>query len=135
MVRDTAPPPPGMSRAAGRSTRGPADRPAVPPRARDSLVAAQLRIPHLRADRLARPDLVRRIEAAAERALLLVSAPPGFGKSTLLADWAGRSRRPVAWLSLDPEDNDPARFWRYVAAGIEQVRPGLESRVLPLLER
>jgi LuxR family maltose regulon positive regulatory protein len=91
-------------------------------------------VPRLRPDRLPRARLVRRLEEASSRELLLVSAPPGFGKSTLLADWARGAGRPVAWLSLDSGDNDPARFWGYLAAALEQVRPGLRERVLPLLQ-
>jgi LuxR family transcriptional regulator, maltose regulon positive regulatory protein len=60
-------------------------------------------------------------------------APAGFGKTTLLAGWARRSRRPVAWLSLDVGDNDPARFWRYVVGALDRVRPGLEEQVTALL--
>jgi LuxR family maltose regulon positive regulatory protein len=62
-----------------------------------------------------------------------VCTPAGFGKTTLLGDWARRSERPVAWLSLDEGDNDPARFWRYVAAALDQVRPGIYRRVGALL--
>jgi ATP/maltotriose-dependent transcriptional regulator MalT len=50
------------------------------------------------------------------RRLILVCAPAGFGKTALLADWACQGNRPVAWLSLDAGDNDPARFWRHAVA-------------------
>ncbi len=60
-------------------------------------------------------------------------APAGFGKTTLLADWADRLRRPVAWLSLDPEDSDPVRFWRYVAAALERAGLTIGERVRSLL--
>ena len=55
------------------------------------------------------------------RAATLVCAPAGFGKTSLLADWARSGDRPVAWLSLDPGDNDPVRFWRYVAAALDRA--------------
>jgi LuxR family transcriptional regulator, maltose regulon positive regulatory protein len=58
-----------------------------------------------------------------------VCAPAGFGKTSLLGDWARRSRRPVAWLSLDGGDCDPVRFWRYVAAALDRARPGIRRRV------
>ena len=64
---------------------------------------------------------------------MLVCAPAGFGKTALLADWARRGQRPVAWLSLDAGDNDPARFWRHVVAALDRVRPGIAERVGPLL--
>jgi LuxR family maltose regulon positive regulatory protein len=122
-----------ISRTANAPPDDPPDRPAAPLRERDTLLATKLRVPRGRADLLARPGLLRRLEEATDRELLLVSAPPGFGKSTLLGEWARHSRRAVAWLSLDPEDNDPARFWRYVVAAIEPIHPGLEERVVPLL--
>jgi LuxR family transcriptional regulator, maltose regulon positive regulatory protein len=62
-------------------------------------------------------------------ALVLVCTPAGFGKTTLLADWAQSAQRPVAWLSLDADDNDPARFWRYVAAAFERVSVPVAERV------
>src|SRR5262249_54369086 len=67
------------------------------------------------------------------RGLTVVGTPAGFGKTTMLGDWARRSRRPAAWLSLDAGDNDPARFWRYVAAALERARPGIDAPVLALL--
>jgi LuxR family maltose regulon positive regulatory protein len=66
-------------------------------------------------------------------AVVLVCAPAGFGKTTLLADWATRATLPVAWLSLDPEDNDPSRFWRYVVVALDRICGGLAERVAPLL--
>jgi LuxR family transcriptional regulator, maltose regulon positive regulatory protein len=63
-----------------------------------------------------------------------VCTPPGFGKTSLLGDWARRSQRPVAWLSLDEGDNDPTRFWRYAAAALDRVRPGIGGQVAAMLE-
>lgn len=99
----------------------------------DLLLATKLHVPRVRADQLARPRLVRRLRQAPDHRLLLVSAPPGFGKSTLLADWARSAGEPVVWVSLDVEDNDPARFWRYAIAAVGRVEAGLEARVGPLL--
>ena len=67
------------------------------------------------------------------RELLVVCTPAGFGKTTLLAGWAATAKWPVAWLSLDSEDNDPVRFWRYVVAALDRVRGGLAEHLLPLL--
>src|SRR5262245_40029045 len=103
-------------------------------RERDSVLATKLRIPLVRHDMLARPRLVERLEEASNRVLVLVSAPPGFGKSTVLADWARRTAGPVAWLSLDTGDNDASRFWRYVVAALAQVHPGLEERAVAALQ-
>lgn len=65
--------------------------------------------------------------------LTLVSAPAGYGKTTLLAQWAQASRLPVAWLSLDEQDNDLERFFRYLLAAWEEVQPGLRESELGLL--
>ena len=65
--------------------------------------------------------------------LLLVCAPAGFGKTSLLADWARRGQRPVGWLSLDAGDNDPARFWRHVVAALDRAQPEVADRIAPLL--
>src|SRR3989454_7971862 len=99
---------------------------------RDLLLATKLHVPQTRPDLLSRPRLLDRLEGAS-RGLLLVSVPAGFGTSTLLAQWARSTKRQVAWLSLDPDDNDPARFWRYLVAAIEHAHPGLQEKVLPLL--
>ena len=99
----------------------------------DELLATKLSLPHTRPDRLARSRLVQRLDEGMARQLILVCTPAGFGKTTLLAEWAASARWPVAWLSLDPQDNDPARFWRYVVAALDRVAGGLGDRVLPLL--
>jgi LuxR family maltose regulon positive regulatory protein len=80
-----------------------------------------------------RPRLLARLAQGIGRGLTLVCTPAGFGKTTLLGDWARRSRRPVAWLSVDAGDNDPARFWRYVATALERMRPGTGAPVEALL--
>jgi LuxR family transcriptional regulator, maltose regulon positive regulatory protein len=103
------------------------------PRAPDELLTTKLSIPRPRPDRLARSRLLQRLDEGIARALVLVCAPAGFGKTTLLADWARRSQRPVTWLSLDEGDNDPARFWRHAAAALDQVRAGTGKRVAALL--
>jgi LuxR family maltose regulon positive regulatory protein len=99
----------------------------------DSLLATKLHVPWPRPEFLSRARLLERLADGAARELTLVCTPAGFGKTTLLGDWARRSERPVAWLSLDEGDNDPARFWRYVAAALDRVRPGIYRRVGALL--
>jgi LuxR family transcriptional regulator, maltose regulon positive regulatory protein len=100
---------------------------------RGVLLATKLHIPRTRPGFVARPRLADRLAAAHGGELTLVCAPAGFGKTALLADWARRDRRPVAWLSLDEGDNDPARFWRQVAAALDQVQAGTGKRVGALL--
>jgi ATP/maltotriose-dependent transcriptional regulator MalT len=67
-----------------------------------------------------------------------VSAPAGFGKTTLLAQWlpaAAADGRFVAWLSLDHRDNDPASFWTYVAGALRTTAEGIGANALSLLQR
>src|SRR5215472_6375506 len=91
-------------------------------RSMDVLVATKFHVP--RAGLVPRPRLVAGLAQGIGRGVTVVCGPAGCGKSTLLGDWARRCRRPVAWLSLDAGDTAPARFWRYVAAALEGVRPG-----------
>jgi len=93
-----------------------AREPAAGPN-RDVLLATKVRAPHPRPGLVPRQRLVERLAAGTQGELVLVCGPAGFGKSSLLADWAHRGRRPVAWLSLDEDDNDPGRFWRHVRSG------------------
>jgi LuxR family maltose regulon positive regulatory protein len=101
------------------------------PGARDELLATKVNIPRTRPDRLARSRLLQPLEEGLGQALILVCTPAGFGKTTLLADWATSTAMPVAWLSLDPDDNDAGRFWRYVVAALDRVVEGLGEHLLP----
>ena len=101
---------------------------------RDVLLATKLHIPRPRPGFVVRPRLTQRLADGIARELVLVCTPAGFGKTTLLADWARGGRRPVAWLSLDEGDNDPVRFWRHVAAALDGVLPGVAGRVAGLLQ-
>ncbi|HTI32726.1 MAG TPA: AAA family ATPase, partial [Miltoncostaea sp.] len=70
-------------------------------------------------DRVHRPRLLARLDAATSLPLTLVSGPPGFGKTTLLAQWvATRPPGTTGWVTLDPDDNDPVRLWAHVCAAI-----------------
>ena len=100
---------------------------------RDVLLATKLRVPRLQRDFVPRLRLVEALEEGLARRLILVCGPAGFGKTALLADWVRRGGRPVAWLSLDAGDNDPARFWRHAVAAVDRVRPGIAERADPLL--
>src|SRR5215831_15273807 len=100
---------------------------------RDVLLATKLHMPRLQQGFVARLRLVDALDEGLSRRLILVCAPAGFGKTALLADWARRGSRPVAWLSLDAGDNDPARFWRHAVAALDRVAPGVGERVGPLL--
>jgi LuxR family maltose regulon positive regulatory protein len=99
----------------------------------DVLLATKLHVPRRRPGFVPRPRLVGRLEEGLARGLVLICAPAGSGKTVLLADWARHGGRPVAWLSLDVSDNDPARFWRHVVAALGQARPGIGELAGPVL--
>jgi LuxR family maltose regulon positive regulatory protein len=86
-----------------------------------------------------RPRLSQRLDRGTTSKLMLISAPAGFGKTTLLTEWlAARPAGPAderlaAWLSLDRADNDPASFWTYVIAALQTVAPGVGESALTLL--
>ncbi len=106
------------------------------------LLQTKLYIPPVRSELVPRPRLIERLNAGFHRKLTLVSAPAGFGKTTLLSEWVRQSRRAVAWLSLDPGDDDANRFWRYVVAALQTIeatigetaRAALESPQQPPLD-
>src|SRR5262245_10767683 len=98
------------------------------------VLETKLTPPRLRPEHVPRRALLAALRAGRARRLTLVAAPPGFGKSTLLAEWAAAQPEPaVAWLSLDENDNDPARFFTGVAAALRRVEPGLGERALAAL--
>ena len=96
------------------------------------LLTTKLRIPPLRQETVPRPRLVEQLNRGLQGKLTLISAPAGFGKSTLLIDWVATSDRPVAWLSLDKGDNDPVRFLAYLLAALQRIDPclGQSSRAM-----
>ena len=101
------------------------------------LLETKLHVPRRRRGLVARPRLSERLSRGAESALTLVSAPAGFGKTTLLAEWlaaAAADGRSAAWLSLDQRDNDPALFWTYLVAALQTAAPGVGAGALSLLQ-
>ena len=101
-----------------------------------SLLATKFYVPKLRRGVVARPRLSERLSRGVESKLTLVSAPAGFGKTTLLAAWLAATpagRRSVAWLSLDQADNHPVSFWTYLIAALQTVVPGVGASALVLL--
>jgi len=107
------------------------------------LLTTKLYIPPPRPALVPRPRLVERLNAGLDTAcrLMLVSAPAGFGKTTLLSEWiysveTAEQAIPTlfAWLSLDKGDNDPARFWTYVVAALREVRLDIGAAALTILQ-
>jgi ATP/maltotriose-dependent transcriptional regulator MalT len=92
------------------------------------LVSTKLHVPRV-ADYVERPRLLRRLDETLDEAtrLTLLSAPPGYGKSVAIAGWLAACGVDAAWLSLDPGDNDPVRFLRYVAAALSPLRPDADA--------
>src|SRR5215210_8500242 len=97
------------------------------------LLATKLQAPAVRRASVGRGELVARLQEGAERRMTVVTAPPGWGKTTLLAAWrlADSERRAFAWVSLDAGDNDPTRFWSYVVEALRLAAPGLEAALPP----
>jgi LuxR family maltose regulon positive regulatory protein len=81
-----------------------------------------------------RVRLIDHLSVANGQRLTLLSAPAGFGKTTLLSEWIPQSKHCVSWLSLDPSDNDPPRFWAYVIAALQTLRPEQGANALALLD-
>jgi LuxR family maltose regulon positive regulatory protein len=86
-----------------------------------SLLTTKLYAPSVPPDLVPRPALIERLNGGLRHKLTLISAPAGFGKTTLAAAWIHDVDRPVAWLSLDAEDDDPARFTSYLIAALQGV--------------
>lgn len=106
------------------------------------LIQTKLNLPSLRPGLTPRPRLLSQMDLALQSKLVLISAPAGFGKTTLLLEWIENNHLPVAWFSLDQGDNDPARFWRYLISAFQLIKPGigktgfsvLQSTQIPPLE-
>ncbi len=98
------------------------------------LLRTKLYIPPLRPSSVRRPHLIERLNAGLDRKLTLISAPAGFGKTTLLSEWVQGLRQPVAWVSLDPSDSDVSRFWRYVIAALQSVDSGVGETAQAVLQ-
>jgi LuxR family maltose regulon positive regulatory protein len=96
------------------------------------VIATKLYVPRPRAGLVARPRLGERLRQGADARLVLVSAPAGFGKTTLLADGLAGDGLPVAWLSLGPEDREPSAFWTGVVTALRTAAPDVGSTALEL---
>ena len=100
------------------------------------LLAAKSAPPAIRAQLIERAALIEILSAEPHRKLTLLSAPAGWGKTTLLAQWVSGvdDRRRRGWLSLDASDNDPARFWACAIAALAKASPGVAPRALELIK-
>ena len=97
------------------------------------LLATKLFVPRIQPQRVQRTRLIERLDDGLERPLILISAPAGFGKTTLAVDWAARHHLPIGWVSLDERDNDPVRFLNYLVAALRKIDPAIGATTLNLL--
>ena len=98
------------------------------------LLLPKLSPPRPVANLIPRERLLKQMDQALTHDLTLLSASAGFGKTTLLSTWTTRCPVPVAWLSLEEEDNDPLRFWRYVIAALQTQEPGVGETALNMVQ-
>ncbi len=104
------------------------------------ILTTKLYIPPVRPNWVPRPRLIKRLDQGLQRKLTLVSAPAGFGKTTLIASWLHglgdqeQTAPRVAWLSLEADDNDPYRFFTHFVAALQSLDPGAGQAARPFLE-
>jgi LuxR family maltose regulon positive regulatory protein len=100
------------------------------------ILATKLYIPPPPPKVVARPRLLERLNegVAVSSKLTLISAPAGFGKTTLVSDWVASCGRAATWLSLDENDNDPARFLIYLTSALQKISPNLGAGILDILQ-
>ena len=89
----------------------------------ETLLQTKLYLPPLRPNLVPRPRLIERLNQSLQpgHRLILISAPAGFGKTTLVSEWVAGGERPAAWLSLDEGDSDPTRFLAYLVAALQTL--------------
>src|SRR5215470_10829828 len=99
----------------------------------EHLLLTKLQMPRLRKRLVSRSHLTQRLEQGIEQPITLISAPAGFGKTTLLTQWLIQSNMPTVWLSLEDADNEPIRFLSYLIAALQTLDKTLGTRALSLL--
>ncbi len=98
------------------------------------LIATKLYKPISHADVVLRSRLIARLNKGSRSKVTLISAPAGFGKTTLVTEWIAGSGRQVAWLSLDQSDSDPARFFTYFVAALQTIAPNIGKAIFDVLQ-
>ena len=99
-----------------------------------SLLATKFFVPSIKSNLVKRDRLVTYLDRGTKGKLTLISAPAGFGKTTLLIEWLSQTKLPYTWLSLDKRDNDPIRFWTYFVAALQKVKPELGEATIAMLQ-
>ena len=126
----------GPSIAVG-AHRNPSFVPMAAPVSTLALLETKLFIPRWPVGLVTRPGLIQRLRQGARGKLTVIAAPPGFGKTTLLAEWLAHRATDeprVAWVSLDPGDNDPVLFWTCIVRALQKVHPEIGEHVLAAME-
>ncbi|NLP42164.1 MAG: tetratricopeptide repeat protein [Veillonellaceae bacterium] len=98
-----------------------------------AMIVNKLRPPYFGAKLIERPQLWELILKSGNRQVVVISAPAGYGKTTLMVQLAGIMKKPLVWYQLDEYDNDPAVFLQYLVAGVEQYFPGFGKEVLQII--
>ena len=98
------------------------------------ILATKLYIPPPRPNVVLRPRLIARLNEGLHGRLTLISAPAGFGKTTLLSEWIAGRKWPVAWLSLDESDNDLSQFLTYLVAALQTIDNHMGAGMLSILQ-
>jgi LuxR family maltose regulon positive regulatory protein len=108
--------------------------PNQPSYSEQPLLRTKISIPHIPSGFVHRPRLMGRMNWGIKGPLTLLSAPAGFGKTNLLTQWAEASELQVAWLTLDKEDNDLIRFFRYLIGALQTIEPQLGEEALEFIQ-
>ncbi len=123
-----------MSKTNSCVTSGNKENESLSPDQTGNLLQTKLFIPPIRLNQINRPRLSNLLDTSFNYALILVSAPAGYGKTTLVSSWLQEKRIPSAWLSLDDGDNDPIRFLLYLHAALAPFSPGIEDEFHSMLQ-
>src|SRR4030042_5084075 len=99
-----------------------------------AILATKLYIPPPRPKVVLRPRLIERLNEGMHCKLTLISAPAGFGKTTLVSEWVASYDRPVAWVSLDERDDDPSCFLTYLVAALQTIAANIGAGMLGVLQ-
>ncbi|RPI86846.1 MAG: hypothetical protein EHM41_07090 [Chloroflexi bacterium] len=119
-----------MSLAGSAAREGGEQITSSPMEGKEPLLRTKLFIPPLRPNRVNRPGLIKRLNSGLDKSLILVSAPAGYGKTTLVSSWLHEIDISSAWISLDEADNDPIRFLLSFITAIQNILPTIQLKWL-----
>ncbi len=98
------------------------------------MLLTKLHIPNAGDNIVHRPVLYEKLNKGLSRKLIIISAPAGFGKTSLISDWINQHKIPTAWVSIDKGDNDPVEFLSYIISGIQSIPAAFGQSALDLLK-